>query len=71
MSINDVKEYLLTFGQRVEPVPPIVVQIVVHNHNGVVVTISKPEDSAYNIAASHIEGLISLCDDKGIDVQIE
>lgn len=71
MTINTLREYLLHHGQLADIPATAFVQLVVEPDNRVVATLFNPSESVYIVAASHIEGLLALCDQKGAEVRIE
>lgn len=75
MSINQLKQYLQQYGQALPSRAPVVVHIVVggpsDSTNGVVTTLYSPNDALYIVDATHMDGLLALCDTLGADVRIE
>jgi hypothetical protein len=75
MTIKKIQEYLQRYGQAVPSRAPVVVQIVVggqtNSTNGVFTTLYSPNDALYLVDATHMDGLLALCDDLGADVRIE
>jgi hypothetical protein len=75
MTIKKIQEYLQRYGQAVPSRAPVVVKVAVggpsDSTNAVVTTVYSPDNALYIVDASHVEGLMTLCDDLGADVRIE